>query len=127
MNVQRWVPVFITISSAMLVLATFKSTKALSSIKIEASKVMLKDLEENVVRFHRACGAWPISLADLFEGRCPYFASTKWKKEPLDPWGHRFEFQLGRDRIDILSLGADGNQGGIGDESDIAVVIPTGK
>ncbi|WP_457564266.1 type II secretion system major pseudopilin GspG [Caminibacter sp.] len=41
------------------------------------------------------------------------------KKVPLDPWGHPYIYVNNGGNIDIISLGADGKEGGSGENKDI--------
>ncbi len=41
------------------------------------------------------------------------------KKLPKDPWGHRYIYVNNNGNIDIISLGADGKEGGSGENKDI--------
>jgi len=41
------------------------------------------------------------------------------KKLPKDPWGHRYIYVNNNGDIDIISLGADGKEGGSGENRDI--------
>ncbi len=41
------------------------------------------------------------------------------KKEPLDPWGHKYIYLLDEDEFDLVSLGADGKEGGSDENEDI--------
>jgi general secretion pathway protein G len=42
-------------------------------------------------------------------------------KEPLDPWKNPYIYTNDDNTIDILSLGADGKEGGSGEAADIAM------
>lgn len=48
------------------------------------------------------------------------------KALPLDPWGNAYLYKLSANRrdFDILSLGADGQPGGTGEDKDIALSSP---
>ena len=45
------------------------------------------------------------------------------RKVPIDPWGNQFHYRFpgaeATERFDLWSTGADGKQGGAGDNSDI--------
>ena len=40
-------------------------------------------------------------------------------KLPKDPWGHNYIYVNNNGKIDIISLGADGKEGGTGENKDI--------
>lgn len=48
------------------------------------------------------------------------------KAVPLDPWGHPYLYKLSANKrdADIVSLGADGQPGGTGEDKDIALSDP---
>jgi general secretion pathway protein G len=43
------------------------------------------------------------------------------KEVPLDPWGHAYQYRSPGEHgdFDIISLGADGSQGGTGEDEDV--------
>jgi general secretion pathway protein G len=47
--------------------------------------------------------------------RGPYIS----KPVPSDPWGRDFEYESDGKSFDLISYGADGIEGGEGDDSDI--------
>jgi len=53
--------------------------------------------------------------ADRWDG--PYLA----KEVPLDPWGHPYQYQSPGEHgdFDLKSLGADGSEGGEGEDEDV--------
>ena len=55
----------------------------------------------------------------------PYLA----KEIPLDPWGHPYEYRSPGEHgdFDVISYGADGSQGGEGDDMDIVSWEDIGK
>ena len=46
----------------------------------------------------------------------PYLSS---REVPTDPWGTQFRYSMEDDRVEIISLGADGKLGGEGQNADI--------
>lgn len=42
------------------------------------------------------------------------------KKVPVDPWGNRYVYMNDEGNINIVSLGADGKEGGTGENADIS-------
>ena len=48
-------------------------------------------------------------------------ASVQKKDEvPDDPWGNAYEYRVSGGDIEIISLGADGRQGGAGEDGDVS-------
>jgi len=44
----------------------------------------------------------------------------KKKEVPEDPWGNVYEYRVSGGGIEIVSLGADGRQGGAGEDGDVS-------
>ena len=63
---------------------------------------------------------WTRSASATVGWRGPYLR----KSIPLDPWGHAYEYRvpgaLGAGSYELLSLGADGREGGEGDDADVS-------
>jgi general secretion pathway protein G len=95
-----------------------------------AAMTDIRNIEQALKMFYIDNGFYPSTeqgLQALLEqpaiGRIP----TKWKgpyleKEPKDPWGNRYAYfspGLQRKEFDIVSFGADGQEGGEGRDADI--------
>ena len=57
-------------------------------------------------------GDWPTSVSDLVEANLISNLTD-------DPWGNEYRIVAREEKVEILSLGADGSEGGIGIEADI--------
>ena len=57
-------------------------------------------------------GNWPTSVRDLVEENLIGNLTA-------DPWGGEYQIVPKEEKVEILSLGADGSEGGIGIEADI--------
>ena len=57
-------------------------------------------------------GNWPTSVRDLVEANLIGNLTA-------DPWGGEYQIVPKEEKVEILSLGADGSEGGIGIEADI--------
>lgn len=60
-----------------------------------------------------------VAPAGISQWQGPYLK----KAIPADPWGHAYVYKLSANRrdVDIISLGADGQPGGSGEDKDIAL------
>jgi general secretion pathway protein G len=92
-----------------------------------AAKSQIAEFESTLDVFRLDVGRYPTSEEGLHALNTRPGSLEKWdgpylrKEVPLDPWGHpylyRFPGQHGD--YDLLSLGADGQEGGEGEATDI--------
>jgi len=93
--------------------------------KQDAAKAQLTNIENGITAYQLDIGKLPKSLDDLVSSsggnqrwRGPYLK----KAQLTDPWGNAYEYRQpgssGR-LYDLKSYGADGQDGGDGDNSDI--------
>ena len=86
----------------------------------------MKVVEEAVYRFQMDCQQFPTALIDLLEDpgdlegwTTPYLKASQIK----DPWGNEFMYMAegvaNPGSFDLISLGADGQEGGEGDNEDV--------
>ena len=95
--------------------------------KAAAARSQVAQMEGAVISFQADVGRLPSSLGELVnpptEG-----SSSKWQEGgylkgtsvPKDPWGREFVYRASSRRFEILSLGADGVEGGAGVDADIS-------
>jgi general secretion pathway protein G len=93
--------------------------------KVAAAKAQLSQLEGAVIEFQAQCGRLPNALDELVNkpGDCPKWQEggyLKGTKVPKDPWGHDFIYKSEGSKIEIVSLGADGAEGGAGVNADLS-------
>ncbi len=93
--------------------------------KVAVAKSQVVDLESACTMFQANCSRWPNSLEELVKkpSDCSNWQDggyLKGTKVPKDPWGHEFVFKNEGGKIEIISLGADGQQGGSGYAADIS-------
>lgn len=94
--------------------------------KVAAAKAQLSQLEGAVIEFQANCNRLPRTLDELVNkpGDCPNWQDggyLKGTKMPKDPWGTDFVFRSGSGNdFEIISLGADGKEGGTGVNADIS-------
>ncbi|MHC4123761.1 MAG: type II secretion system major pseudopilin GspG [Planctomycetota bacterium] len=104
--------------------------KGLGKAKRDIAKARMTNIEGALGRFHIDCGRYPddsegldaliVAPADLEEKwNGPYLK----KSELLDPWENPYQYvaegEINPGSFDIISLGADGQEGGEGDNEDI--------
>lgn len=103
--------------------------KYIGSSKVEVAKAQLEDLSAGLDLFKLDVGRYPSNdegLRVLVEGgegimgwNGPYLRK---KKLPLDPWNREYVYAVpGRENAyDLLSLGADGEHEGSGENADLS-------
>jgi general secretion pathway protein G len=97
--------------------------------KIKKATSDLASLGTYLQSFHLNCDRYPTTEEGLQALRTQPTDATGWKGPyitkdvPLDPWGHEYVYECpganGDDSFTLLCYGADGAQGGEGDNADI--------
>ena len=83
---------------------------------------LLKDALES---FHKENGSYPESLAELKDKVA--FLEFEPSGELLDPWHHSYQYASQGESYTLLSLGYDGQPGGVGLATDVDARAVTGK
>ncbi len=103
--------------------------KYLGTSKSKTAKLQIKEIESSLELFYLDTGRYPSSSAGLQElirnqasligWNGPYF---KQAKVPNDPWGYAYIYKVPGEQgpFDLVSLGADNQPGGEGDDHDIS-------
>lgn len=107
-------------------------TGALFSGQTKAARIQIKQIEGYLDRYQIDCNFYPTTDQGLkalvskpTTGRaCPNYSVTGYaagKKVPKDPWGNDFIYRCEDGRnYEIISLGADGVEGGEDENADIS-------
>ncbi len=96
--------------------------------KQKAAKAQIALFETALDAYRLDTGRYPTTDQGLQALRVKPSGVEKWdgpylpKDIPLDPWGHRYVYRSpgAHGDYDILSLGADGAEGGEGEDEDVA-------
>lgn len=103
----------------------------LGGAKEKAARIQLETLSQSLLFYQLDLDAYPTSdqgLAALWQAppqmarwRGPY---VRQQRQLVDPWGNPFVYRSpGQGRpFDLVSLGADGLEGGDGDNADISAI-----
>jgi len=103
--------------------------KLMGSAKHKAAKIQLETLSQSLTNYQVDMGAYPTTqqgLAILWtnpktmpDWNGPY---VRRQQQLVDPWGHEFIYRSpGKSApYDLITLGADGVEGGTGDDADIS-------
>jgi general secretion pathway protein G len=117
--------VVIAIIGILATLVVVRYSGQTDQAKVAAAKSQLAQLEGAVISFHSHVGRLPKSLLELVEK--PSGAANwqedgylKGKSVPKDPWGNEYVFKVTGRRFEIISLGADGKEGGTGVDADLS-------
>jgi len=102
--------------------------KLLGSAKHKAAQIQIETLSNSLNAYQLDIGTYPTTAEGLnvlwkdngsAEWSGPY---VRREKQLLDPWGHAFIYRSpgARSAYELISLGADGKEGGRGDDADLA-------
>lgn len=104
-------------------------TKLLGGAKHRAAQIQVETVSHAVDYYETDIGAYPTAEQGLKALWSPPSDAAAWngpyvrrEKQLIDPWGRPFLYRIpGRTHpYELLSLGADGKQGGHGDDADIS-------
>lgn len=105
--------VMIVIAIIMLLMGalTFGLISTFGQAQADTAALQIAKINEKVQIYKVKKKKLPDDLSDLYRGEDP----------PMDPWGNAFVFRKGSgpDGYDILSYGADGREGGTGNDADV--------
>ena len=97
----------------------------LGGAKHDVALTQIKNIEVALDSYRLDMGKYPKHLEDITKNNS---GKARWngpymKIIPLDPWGKAYDYQLsgnknGREYV-LLSLGADGQEGGEGEDKDL--------
>jgi general secretion pathway protein G len=102
--------------------------KHMGESKVKAAKVQIEDLAQTLDMYKLDVGSYPTSeqgLNALIESpdgaqrwNGPYLRKSK---VPLDPWQQEYKYTSPGEhgKFDVSSLGADGKEGGEGEDQDL--------
>jgi general secretion pathway protein G len=103
--------------------------KHMAEAKVKAAKVQIEDLSQTLDMYKLDVGSYPTgeqglnalveNPGDVQRWNGPYLKKAK---IPLDPWNNEYRYSAPGEhgKFDIVSLGADGKEGGEGEDKDIA-------
>jgi len=117
--------VVIAIIGILATLVVVRYSGQTDQAKVAAARSQLAQIEGAVISFHSQVGRLPKDLGELVEQPS---GVTHWqeggylkgKSVPRDPWGNDFVYKVSGRRFEILSLGADGKEGGTGVDADLS-------
>ncbi len=111
------------------ILATFivpRMFQVLSGEKVKLAKTKMSVVQSAIERFSIDCGRLPNDIEEILTQ--PSDMEGKWRgpylklSNLLDPWGNNYIYVPNSNSVDgydLISMGADGAEGGEGDNADI--------
>lgn len=102
--------------------------KHMGESKVKAAKVQIEDLAQTLDMFKLDVGGYPTSEqglnalienpGDIQRWNGPYLRKSK---VPLDPWQQEYKYTSPGEhgKFDVSSMGADGKEGGEGEDKDL--------
>jgi general secretion pathway protein G len=122
--------VVVAIIGSIAALVTVNVLNYLDESKVETTKIQIRNIEGALDQYKRRHGSFPTTeqgLQALVEkpttGKIPdnYPPDGYLKTVPKDGWGNDFIFRFPgtNGKVDIISLGGDGEEGGEGNNADI--------
>jgi len=120
--------VVITIIGLIMGLVGPRVLTYLSEAKVKAATIQIQSFASSLDLFYLDLGRYPTSSEGLGALVRQPGGVTGWNgpylknnSVPLDPWGHPYRYKSPGDHgpYDLISLGADGQEGGAGTAADI--------
>lgn len=116
--------VVIAIIGLLATVVTVSVITKMEEANVGKVRADMKGLKDAMKLFKINMGYWPRSINDLFNA--PANAGRRWKgpyldDQPRDPWGGEYTLrpQSGNRGPIVVTLGADGQQGGEGEAADL--------
>lgn len=117
----------------LAVAGTFVAGKFFENLhegKVSSTKIQMSNLDARLKEFRRKCNFYPTSEQGLdalvtkpTSGReCKDYPASGFiegEQVPKDPWDNDFSYDSDGKTFNIMSYGADGEQGGEGQDADI--------
>ncbi len=102
--------------------------KHMVEAKIKAAKVQIEDLAQTLDMYKLDVGSYPTSEQGLVALIESPDGAQRWNgaylrksKVPLDPWNNEYKYTSPGEhgKFDLISMGADGKEGGEGEDKDL--------
>ena len=99
-------------------------TGQLDKAKQKEARISMSQVVNALSMYYTDCGKYPQALGGLVkqDANCSNWGPEAYlKKDPKDPWGHDFIYELNGNEFQLKCLGKDGREGGSGYDSDISL------
>lgn len=114
--------IVLAIIASMMAFLVPGVTRQLDKAKVQETKIQIGQLMNALNLYYTDCGKFPNSLEGLVQAdpECSNWGPEPYlKKAPKDSWNREFVYSLDGNQYTIISLGADGREGGDGYAKDI--------
>lgn len=102
---------------------TLNVRQFLTAGKQNTARAEIATLVEAIEAFSTITGRYPTNEEGLQSLLTPTESLSQplLKQDPIDPWGNPYQYNSPgeRDAYEVVSLGADGREGGVGEDVDI--------
>lgn len=115
--------IVLAIIASMMAFLVPGVTRQLDKSKVQETKIMIGQVMNALNLYYTDCGKYPSSLSGLMQSDpdCPNWGPEPYlKKAPKDAWNREFQYSLDGNQPVVISLGADGREGGDGYAKDIS-------
>lgn len=99
-------------------------TGQLDKAKLKEARIQMSQIVNALAMYYTDCGKYPQALNGLVkqDANCNNWGPESYlKKDPKDPWGHDFVYELNGNEYQLKCLGKDGREGGSGFDADISL------
>jgi general secretion pathway protein G len=99
-------------------------TGQLDKAKQKEARIQMSQIVNALSMYYTDCGKYPTALNGLVkqDANCNNWGPEAYlKKDPKDPWGHEFTYEISGNEYQIKCFGKDGREGGSGYDLDITL------
>lgn len=116
--------IVLAILGGIMALLLPRLTGQLDKAKSKEARIQMGQIVNAISMYYTDCGKNPSSLENLVkaDANCSNWGPEPYlKKDPKDPWGHDFVYELNGNEYQLKCLGKDGREGGSGFDADITL------
>jgi general secretion pathway protein G len=113
--------VVITILGLLASIAAVNVVGYLKDAKIQTAKSDMRAIKDAIEHYRMKKSRLPDSIADLCGPEGDENRKLEWTEPQKDPWNHDYYYEPKGKTYDLVSYGADGQEGGEGEDADITL------
>jgi general secretion pathway protein G len=115
--------IVVAILGGLMAVLVTQVQKRAGKARIGQTKLAMGGIDGALQMYYTDCNKFPADLNGLIQkDECSNWGPESYlksKKDILDAWGNQFDYAAQGSRYTIKSLGADGQEGGSGNDQDI--------